>query len=165
MKTNAFHVLVLDDEPSTLKLYRKIFATAPAGIHFDPTCCVRAEEAVKTVRMAKANGRPFSVAFIDILMPEGPDGVWAAEEIRKMDPVIGIVMVTGDAEVRLDEVNLRVPPPDKLFYLEKPFNDKEIRRFSLALCARWEAERELGAYPQSSENHGGKKNHCAGGGQ
>ena len=143
MKTNTFSILVLDDESGIIDLYKRILSTAPAGIHFDPVCCDRSQEAVETVRMAMAEDRPFSVAFLDIRMPDGPDGVWAAEEIRKLDPDIGIVMVTGDAGASLDEVDRRVPPPDKLFYLEKPAKTKEIRQLSLALCARWEAERKL----------------------
>jgi len=147
MKTNAFRILVLDDEPSILQLYSRILSAGqggtPAGAGFDLTCCARAEEAVEVFRGAAAEGRPFSVVFLDIRMPEGRDGVWAAEEIRKLDTTMGIVMATGDIETNLAEVERRVPPPDKLFYLEKPFNSKEIRRFSLALCARWEAEREV----------------------
>ena len=143
MKTNAFHILALDDEPTILDLYRRVFRVVPPGIHFDLTCCAGAKEAVETVRSFKLEGRFFSVAFLDILMPHGPDGVWAAEEIRKLDPGMGIVMVTGDTNASIDEIERRVQPKDKLFYLEKPFNTKEIRQFSLALSARWEAEREL----------------------
>ncbi len=149
MKTKAFRILALDDEPSILQLYKRILPAGqggkpiPAGVAFDLTCCARAEEAVEVFREAVAENRPFSVVFLDIRMPEGRDGVWAAEEIRKLDTTMGIVMVTGDIDADFDDVERRVPPPDKLFYLAKPFNAKEIRRFSLALCARWEAEREL----------------------
>ena len=143
MKTDAFRILALDDEPSILELYRGVFRVAPAGVHFDLACCAGAEEAVETVRRSKLEGRFFTVAFLDIRMADGPDGVWAAEEIRKLDRGIGIVMVTGDSGALIEEIEGRVPPQDKLFYLEKPFKTKEIRQFSLALSARWEAEREL----------------------
>ena len=143
MKSNTFHILALDDEPAILGLYKGFFSAAPAGVHFDLTCCAGAEEAVEAVRRAKSEARFFSVAFLDIRMSHGPDGLWAAEEIRKLDPKIGIVMVTGDIRFNIDEIEHRVQPPDKLFYLEKPFNTKEIRQFALALFARWEAEREL----------------------
>lgn len=143
IKTKSFRILFLDDEPSLLQLYSGILRVAPVGIRFDVTCCTRAEEALEVFREAMDESRPFSVAFLDIHMPEGRDGVWAAEEIRKLDPNTGIVMVTGDVDGNLDEVERRVPPPDKLFYLAKPFNSKEIRQFSLALCSRWEAEREV----------------------
>ncbi len=149
MKTDAFRILALDDEPGILQLYRRMLLAVKSGnpdlavTCFDLTCCSGAEEAVETVRVAKAEGRPFSVAFLDIRMADGPDGVWAAEEIRKLDRGIGIVMVTGDSGALIEEIEGRVPPQDKLFYLEKPFKTKEIRQFSLALSARWEAEREL----------------------
>jgi response regulator RpfG family c-di-GMP phosphodiesterase len=143
MKTDAFRILALDDEPSMLDLYRRILRTAPTGVHFDLTCCARAKASVQTIRTAMAEGRPFTVAFLDIRMGDGPDGVWAAEGIRKLDPEIGIVIVTGDGGANVHEIERRVPPTDKLFYLAKPFNSKEIRQFSLALSARWAAEREL----------------------
>ena len=143
MKSNTFHILALDDEPAILGLYKGFFSVAPTGVHFDLTCCAGAEEAVEAVGRGKSEALFFSAAFLDIGMSQGPDGLWAAEEIRKLDPEIGIVMVTGDTRCNIDEIEDRVQPPDKLFYLEKPFNTKEIRQFALALSARWEAEREL----------------------
>ncbi len=157
MKNNTFHILALDDEPTILGLYRRFFNVAPAGIQYELTCCTGAEEAVETVRRAKSEGRYFCVAFLDIRMPHGPDGVWAAEEIRKLDPEIGIVVVTGDSSFDIAEIEHRVQPPDKLFYLEKPLNSKEIRQFSLALSTRWKAQRELASIQVHLESMVAKK--------
>ncbi len=157
MKNNTFHILALDDEPTILGLYRRFFNVAPAGIQYELTCCTGAEEAVETLRRAKSEGRYFCVAFLDIRMPHGPDGVWAAEEIRKLDPEIGIVVVTGDSSFDIAEIEHRVQPPDKLFYLEKPLNSKEIRQFSLALSTRWKAQRELASIQVHLESMVAKK--------
>ncbi len=62
---------------------------------FAPVFCDGAEAAVAAVRDAIAADDPFAVAFLDMRMPPGPDGVWAAARIRELDPAIEIVLVHG----------------------------------------------------------------------
>jgi len=57
--------------------------------------CQQGDEAVDAVKSSIEEDRPFSVAFIDIRMPPGPDGVWTAEHIRALDSNIEIVIITG----------------------------------------------------------------------
>ena len=40
-----------------------------------------------------------------------------------------------------DEIEQRIPPPDRLLYLQKPFHPFEIRQFASTLAARWRAEK------------------------
>jgi signal transduction histidine kinase len=58
-----------------------------------------AEFAVETAEraadaLAKLRGKPFAVVVLDIRMPE-MDGIRALEEIRKVDPLVSVVMLTG----------------------------------------------------------------------
>jgi DNA-binding CsgD family transcriptional regulator len=76
-------------------------------------------------------------------MPPGPDGVWAAERMRDLDPELEIVMVTAYSDINPAEIALRVPPPEKLLYVQKPFHAEEIRHFAAALGAKWRAQRFL----------------------
>jgi DNA-binding NtrC family response regulator len=66
---------------------------------FAPVFCNDAEAAVAAVRNAIAADDPFAVAFLDMRMPPGPDGVWAAGRIRELDPAIEIVMCTAFSDV------------------------------------------------------------------
>jgi CheY-like chemotaxis protein len=66
---------------------------------FAPVFCEGAEAAVAAVRDAVAADDPFAVAFIDMRMPPGPDGVWAAARIRELDPAIEIVLCTAYSDV------------------------------------------------------------------
>ncbi len=150
MTTRHFRILAVDDDRPILDLYQKILCPprqGPESFHsttsLDLTLCEQADEAVELVRVAVAENRPFALAFIDVHLPPGKDGVWAAEEIRKLDPNIGIALVTGHLDTDLGEVGRRVPPPDKLLYLQKPFNPKEIWQFAASMCTKWETEGEL----------------------
>jgi diguanylate cyclase (GGDEF)-like protein len=100
---------------------------------FDAVYCASAEAAIAAVREACAIDRPFAVAFLDMRMPPGPDGVWAARKIREMDQQVEIVICTAYSDVDPAEIGRRVPPADKLFYLQKPFHPHEVRQLALAL--------------------------------
>jgi diguanylate cyclase (GGDEF)-like protein len=156
-------VLVVDDEPPVLDAYRQVLeAAAPGGDRaaldqlrarlfmagadpalmgrmpspqqpFEPVFCSSAEAGVATVREACSAERPFAVAFIDMRMPPGPDGVWAAQRIRELDQQVEIVICTAYSDVDPAEIGSRVPPADKLFYLQKPFHPHEVRQLALAL--------------------------------
>ncbi len=157
VSTNTFRILVADDDEAILDIYREVFdqedstelrsaemdTSVPARLSYDLTLCRQANEAVEAVRSAVAGKHPFSVAFIDVLMPPGKDGAWAAEEIRKIDPYIDIVFVTGCSDLDPAEITQRVPPAHRLLYLKKPFCNVEITQLGAALSVKWQMGNEL----------------------
>ena len=164
-------VLIVDDEQPVRESYRKILMKpvestdrserldmrarlfqkdgkappvhAQPATGFDAIFCDGAEAAVESVREACAHGRPFAVVFLDMRMPPGPDGVWAAKRIRALDPEAEIVLCTAFSDVDPREISRQVPPEDKLFYLQKPFHPHEVRQIAVALGLKWSAERRI----------------------
>ena len=110
---------------------------------FDLTHCHQGLDAVAAVERAIADGTPFPVAFIDIRMPPGIDGRETARRIRAIDPEINLVIVTGYSDFSPIEISKVAGPPDKIFYIAKPFEVAEIVQTATALGKRWEIEREL----------------------
>ncbi len=159
--TNApMRVLVADDDPRILALFREILAPGenaaggldgpvvprtPEGQRFELTLCRQGEEAMAAVRAALAEEEPFAVAFLDARMPSGGGGLAAAEAIRSLDPSVQIVIVTSFSEVEATVAANRVPPADKLLFIQKPFHPGEILQFAISLCAKWRAERDFAA--------------------
>jgi PAS domain S-box-containing protein len=166
-QTNSFRILVVDDDRSVLKLYRNVLSrvnTSPYGSDrnpkpkgnpycptplnltpqsFDVVTCLQADEAVEAVKDSLECSRPFSVVFIDIRMPPGPDGIWAAEQIRALDGNIEIVIITGHTDIHPLDISCRIPPAHKLLYTQKPFQPWEILQFASALSMKWHTEGEL----------------------
>ncbi len=172
-KRIAIRVLVADDEPGVRDAYRQILLetdmsgetavfrnlrdrlfTKPAAeqvvkkltarnTYFVPMFCDGAEAAVAAVRDALAEEDPFAVAFLDMRMPPGPDGVWAAARIRELDPAIEIVLCTAYSDVDPAEMGSIVPPEEKLSYLQKPFHPHEIRQMTISLASKWRAEHRI----------------------
>jgi len=172
-KRTAIRVLVADDEAEIRDAYRQILLesdmsretavfrnlrdrlftkTAPEQMvkqlasrntTFAPVFCEGAETAVAAVRDAIAAEDPFAVVFLDMRMPPGPDGVWAAGRIREMDPAVEIVVCTAYSDVDPADIGGIVPPEEKLSYLQKPFHPHEIRQMTISLASKWRAEHRI----------------------
>jgi HD-GYP domain-containing protein (c-di-GMP phosphodiesterase class II) len=153
-----FNILVVDDDPGLQNLYRDILlsvppsAVAPGGTPFpdggDPPCFEvacrsQAHEAIAAVSDSMAQGNSFSAIFLDVNLPPGPSGVWAAEEILKSDPAVNIVLVTGYIGSALGTLPRQLRFSDRLMFLQKPFHPHEIVQFACALSAKWSAERQV----------------------
>jgi Signal transduction histidine kinase len=152
-------ILVADDLPSIHEDYRKILApAAPArppfaefadfappiaapietGPAFELECVLQGEAAVSAAAAARAAGRPFAVAFLDVRMPPGIDGVEAACRIREIDPDIQIVLCTAYSDYSLGDIARRFPESDGLLILKKPFDPVEVQQLTRSLCRKWQ---------------------------
>jgi diguanylate cyclase (GGDEF)-like protein len=154
---NGYRQILVDDETGTdeaafqalrLRLYADAAApvsapSAEAKTTFDVVFCDSAESAVAAVRESLKMGMPFAIAFLDVRMPPGPDGIWAATRIRELEPAIEIVICTAYSDVDAGEIAGLVPPEEKLSYLQKPFHPSEIRQMALSLASKWRAERRI----------------------
>jgi diguanylate cyclase (GGDEF)-like protein len=161
-------ILIVDDEPAMHDSYRRSFAgqqsdsadalgAMVAELFGDDVAdadgrpdfaLVHADqglEAIAAVEQALIDGQPFAVAFIDVRMPPGIDGRETAQRIRALDPEINLVIVTGFSDFSPVEISKVAGPPDKIFYIAKPFEVAEITQTATALAKRWEIDRELKA--------------------
>lgn len=147
MNEPCFNVLAVDDDPGILEIYREILDTAPAfsGTEervrpscFNVICCTQAEEAV-----AAAAQTSFSTVFLDVNLPPGRSGIWAAEKIVAFDAATNIVLVTGYIGTELGRLPRDLALSQRMLFLEKPFHPREILQFASALSAKWQAERQV----------------------
>jgi len=95
---------------------------------FEVVACNQGDDAITLATEAADEGHPFNVVILDVRMPPGIDGVEAGSRIRKMDPDVPIVFVTGFSDVPRDELERRVPPPMKLHYFNKPLSFMQLAK-------------------------------------
>jgi diguanylate cyclase (GGDEF)-like protein len=110
---------------------------------FEVQSCKQGETAVASVKNAVEKGKPYSIVFLDIRMPPGIDGIEAAKQIRKLDPNVNIVIVTGSLSPDPDNLGDEIPPADRIFFFKKPFHAVECRQLAAALCGKWHADLAL----------------------
>jgi diguanylate cyclase len=166
-------VLTIDDNPAIHEDFKKILSrdtnadTALAAeealllgdalpqteeAHFDLHSALQGEAGVELARQARVEGRPFAVAFIDMRMPPGWDGLKTIEELWKVDPDIQVVICSAYTEYGWSELRSRLGASDKLLVLKKPFESIEVQQAASSLCCKWHNERMLRRHVEDLEH-------------
>ena len=151
-------ILIIDDNPSIHDDFRKILSPSDAKhasldvkeaalfgraankkrqIPFEIDSAYQGNEGVMAVKKALEEGRPYAMAFVDVRMPPGCDGVETTEEVWKIDPEIQIVICTAYSDYSWDEMFERIGNDDRMVVLKKPFDTVEALQLAQALTEKW----------------------------
>ncbi|HLW23567.1 MAG TPA: EAL domain-containing protein [Steroidobacteraceae bacterium] len=109
--------------------------------NFDIDSAYQGQEAVAMVRQALLDRRPYAMAFVDMRMPPGWDGLETIEHLWAVDPDVQIVICSAHTDYDWSEVVDRLKHPDKLLVLRKPAEPIEVLQCATALTRKWQNER------------------------
>jgi EAL domain-containing protein (putative c-di-GMP-specific phosphodiesterase class I) len=153
-------VLVIDDNTAIHDDFRKILCPSrrsdaalaqsesmlfgssddqPMQSSFELEFAPQGAEGVEMVRRACADNRPYAVAFIDVRMPPGMDGVEATARIWQLDPDIQIVICTAYSDHTWEQILKKLGRSDRLVVLKKPFDNIEVLQLADTLTQRWQS--------------------------
>ncbi|MDW3711444.1 MULTISPECIES: putative bifunctional diguanylate cyclase/phosphodiesterase [unclassified Pseudomonas] len=153
-------VLIIDDTPSMHEDYRKILSPeATQGLSSmesllfgiaEPRPSTRYEldhayqgrDGHALAEQALAEYRPYAMAFVDMRMPPGWNGLETIERLWRLDPDLQIALCTAFSDLAWDELSERLNLNDRLLVLKKPFDAIEIRQIANTLTAKWQAMQE-----------------------
>lgn len=107
-------ILIVDDDPAICFAFKKTFAT----LHFTTEEAYNGIEAINKINQNKP-----TLIFMDITMPE-MDGLAALEKIKKFNPLIPIIVITGDGNM---ETAIRAMKMGAFDYLTKPLDIEKVR--------------------------------------
>lgn len=92
---------------------------------------------------ARRAGRPYALAFVDIRMPPGFDGVETIERVLELDSDIQFVICSAYSDYSAPEILARLGITDRLLLLRKPCDAAEILLMSCTLCEKWSLARSV----------------------
>lgn len=144
---------MLDDLEASLFQTRNAPQSAPRHqLKFELQHAFQGNEALEAVMRAKQKQLPFAVAFVDMRMPPGWDGVETIERLWEVDPDLEVVICTAYSDYSWDEALERLGLNDKLLILKKPFEAIEVKQLATALVTKWNSGRlaQLNAQQLSS---------------
>jgi two-component system cell cycle response regulator len=162
MKSNSrnYRVLIIDDQESIHDDFRKVIGRRSAGHSqldrataellgeelgpledtfegFDIDCASQGMEGFELVQKSLQEGRHYAVAFVDIRMPPGWDGIETVKRIWAIDPAILVVLCTAYSDYSWDQMVRELGRSDRFLILKKPFDNIEVRQLAMALCEKW----------------------------
>ena len=138
-------ILIIDDDQDIWKAYRLVLApdleavgapvrqlrellagsgatTSSNGHQFRLSFAKQGKEGWETAAAALEQRKPFALAFVDVRMPPGWDGMETAARLQQLDPDLEIIIVTAYSDRSCDEIVKAVGSPHKLLCLRKPLD-------------------------------------------
>ena len=105
---------------------------------FELDSAFQGKEGLEMVKKSLEEGRAYALAFVDVRMPPGWDGIETISQIWKVDPDVQIVVCTAYADYSWEEIRAKVGQPDSLLVLKKPFDNIEVQQLAHALTKKWQ---------------------------
>jgi CheY-like chemotaxis protein len=104
---------------------------------FEIDSASQGQQGVEMVRKAVADGRPYAMAFVDMRMPPGWDGLETIERLWVVDSDVQVVICSAHTDYDWSEVVDRLQHSDKLLVLRKPAEPIEVLQCATALTRKW----------------------------
>src|ERR1051325_4040909 len=156
-------ILIVDDNPAIHEDFRKILgaksqthprldnieaelfgqagsAAERSGFRIDSAH--QGQEALALIQQAMQQDDPYVLAFVDVRMPPGWDGIETLERIWQCAPELQAVICTAYSDYSWDDMTRRLGHTDNLLILKKPFETGEVLQLAHALTQKWTLARQ-----------------------
>ena len=165
-------ILVIDDNPTIHRDFEKVLVhelreddlddcrgahpvrhggAAESHPRFELSFALQGREGVALARQRSIDRKPFAVAFIDMRMPPGWDGLETIEKLWAIDPDVQVVVCSAHSDYDWTDFIERLGHSDKLLILKKPFEPIEALQCASALTRKWQDAQVLRRHVRALE--------------
>jgi diguanylate cyclase (GGDEF)-like protein/PAS domain S-box-containing protein len=157
-----FRIIIIDDNPAIHHDFLKILKTEVATDldalgaelfgetlesknllpQFNIDVASQGHEGLDYIKKSVADGNPYALAFVDIRMPPGWDGIETIKQIWEIDKDIQVVICTAYSDYSWEETVAHLGRTDNLLILKKPFDNISVRQLACALTTKWKLTEE-----------------------
>ena len=145
-ENESYRVLIVDDNEAIHADFRKILGQ-PKGrravlaeaeqflfeaevrdqVSYQLESAYQGQEALTWVKRSLEEDRPYALAFVDVRMPPGWDGLETLQKLWEVYPELQVVLCTANSDYSLDDIVKLVGHTDNLVILKKPFDAIEVK--------------------------------------
>lgn len=151
-------VIIIDDNPAIHEDFRKILVTddsdselrkaeaaflgeefavdSDEDLYIDLDSAMQGEEGYEKVQESIKQNRPYALAFVDMRMPPGWDGLTTIEKLWETDPDLQVVICSAYSDNTWSDIRRRLGRSDRLLILKKPFDNSEVLQMAAALIEK-----------------------------
>ncbi|MBV9122671.1 MAG: response regulator, partial [Planctomycetes bacterium] len=160
-------ILIIDDNQDIHTDFRKVFAAAQIavedldlveeelfgsgdqprthdlleGVVLDSA--YQGEEGIARASEAAHKGEPYYLAFVDVRMPPGIDGIQTIKRLWKEVPDLQCVICTAFSDYDWEDIVTELGKTGNLLILKKPFDPIEVLHLAQALAEKVDLERSV----------------------
>lgn len=149
-------ILSFSEANTQSEVEKKLFGELPKKNtnilpNFQIDTALQGQEGVKLIKQAVDEHKPYALAFVDIRMPPGWDGIETIKHIWEVDPEIQVVICSAYSDYSWEETVEELGKKDNLLILKKPFDTISVRQLAYALTKKWQLLQESRNYTQILE--------------
>ena len=151
-------VLVIDDNRAIHDDFRKILIASSALANdleqdesalfgesstqfqfplFEIDSAYQGQEGLDLIEKSLLEERPYSMAFVDVRMPPGWDGVETTCKIWEKYPDLQVVICTAYSDYSWEQILRTLGYSDRVVILKKPFDTIEVLQLAIAMTEKW----------------------------
>jgi CheY-like chemotaxis protein len=148
---NCCRVLVIDDDRDTHELLRRMLIKSnPTGNEhgssysqmpcFEVDSAYQGEEGLALIGKSLQENRPYSLAFVDVRMPPGWDGIETIRKIWEKYRDLQVIICTAYSDYSWGDMVEKLGHLDRIVILNKPFEKIEVVQLAVSLTAKWQSK-------------------------
>jgi CheY-like chemotaxis protein len=97
------------------------------------------QEGLALIEKSLRENKPYALAFVDVNLPPGWDGIEATCEIWKRYPELQVIIITGYTDYSWQEMLKALGYSERMVILKKPFDSIEVLQMAVAMTKRWQS--------------------------
>ena len=153
----SLRILVIDDNKSIHEDFRKILGGArePGKLDsmeaalfgetetkhglpvFEIDSAYQGQEGLELIERSLVENRPYTMAFVDVRMPPGWDGIETTAKIWEKYSDLQVVICTAYSDYSWEDILKKLGYSDRLVILKKPFDNIEALQLAISLSEKW----------------------------
>jgi two-component system, sensor histidine kinase and response regulator len=160
---NNHRLLVIDDNRAIHQDIRKILINSPVYPHdleeqeaalfqassvnfripiFEIDSAYQGQEGLDLIEKSLLEGRPYSLAFVDVRMPPGWDGVETTCKIWEKYSDLQVIICTAYSDYSWEDILKAFGYSDRMVILKKPFERFKVLELAIAMTEKWRLYQE-----------------------
>ena len=111
-------------------------------VSFQLDSAYQGQEALELVKRSVRAGEPYALAFVDMRMPPGWDGVETISRLWAVDPDVQVIICSAFSDYSWRDIVQKLGQSDRLLILKKPFDSSEATQIACAFSKKWALHRQ-----------------------
>ena len=141
----------LDLVAEEAELFGEAAVSTRPQITYQVDSAMQGRDGLSKVISALDEGKPYAVAFVDMRMPPGWDGVQTISKLWEKDSNLQVVICTAYSDYSWEQIIQRLGMSDRMLILKKPFDPAEVAQLALALTEKWSVTRQANTMVRTLE--------------
>jgi CheY-like chemotaxis protein len=109
---------------------------------FEIDSAFQGQEGLDLIEKSLLEDRPYALAFVDVRMPPGLDGIETTRRICEKNPDLQVVICTAYSDYSWEEMLRALGYSDRMLILKKPFDNIEVLLLAIAMTEKWRLHQE-----------------------